>query len=149
MSITTMRKRIFIIANIGFLAVVLIVMLIVWFGFFREGSGRITPVGETPFSKPGLTINSVKFGAHLSRDEEQILTLAKYEKIQSGMTYDELTAILGLPADRWRPPDMEYVAADAPMELTWTAVGDQNKERSITVHLKGKTVTGKSQNGLK
>ena len=107
------------------------------------------PHHKTPSSKSGLTINSMKWSVHLFKDEQQILTLAKYEKIHPGMTYDELTAVLGLPADRWRPPDIEYVSVEGPVKLTLTAGADQNEARSITVDLKGKTVTGKSQSCLK
>ena len=104
---------------------------------------------KTSPSKPCLVINSMKWSVDLSNDKEQILTLAKYEKIQAGMTYDELTVVLGLPADRWCPPDIDHVSAESPVELTWSAGADQNKERSITVNLTGKTVTAKSQSGLK
>jgi hypothetical protein len=91
----------------------------------------------------------MQWSQNLFEDEEQILTLAKYEKIQPGMTYDELTAVLGLPPDRWRPPDIDRVSPESPVELTWFGGADQKKERSITVKLKGKTVVGKSQKGLK
>jgi hypothetical protein len=97
---------------------------------------------------PGVVINSMTWSWDLSRDEQQILTLANYERIQPGMTYDELMAVLELPLDRWRPADIEYLAADSPVELTWNATGDRNNQRSITVKLKGKTVVSKSQKGL-
>jgi hypothetical protein len=85
---------------------------------------------------------------NLAADENKVLTLAKYEKIQRGMTYAELIAILDVPHDPHLPDVMEDVGPRTFVSLTWYDASVPPKSKRITVHLRGKTVTDKWQVGL-
>jgi hypothetical protein len=96
---------------------------------------------------PGsITVNSMQWSQNLFDQAEGILTAAKFEQLRPGMTYEEVLKVLEIPADR-RPPDMELIGPDTDVELKW--VGGTNDKLSITVKMKGKSVVGKEQTGLK
>jgi len=96
---------------------------------------------------PGsITVSDMQWSQNLYDQAEGILTAAKFEQIQPGMTYEEVLAVLEIPENR-RPPDMELVGPEADVELKW--VGGTDDDMSITVKMKGKTVVGKDQTGLK
>lgn len=84
---------------------------------------------------------------HSEEEAQRSLSKAKYDGIQNGMTYEELVAWLEIPPGVMRPDDdMKYVTEESSIALTWY---DNDKKRSITVHLKGKKVVDKSQTGLR
>lgn len=99
--------------------------------------------------KPGGVVNSMRWDQtfHDKRQADRVFTLAKYEAIKPGMTYEEVLAILEIPPGPLRPDDdMRWVGPESPVELTW--FGGAKKERSITIKLRGKTVVEKAQSGL-
>jgi hypothetical protein len=93
-----------------------------------------------------ITVNEMRWSQNLFDSSDQILTLAKYDLIKAGMSYDEVLSVLAIPEDR-RPPDMELVGPESDVELKW--FGGPEDSLSITVKLKGKTVIDKAQTGLK
>ncbi len=93
-----------------------------------------------------ITVNEMRWSQNLFEASGQILTLAKYDQIKPGMTYDEVLSVLAIPEDR-RPPDIELVGPESDVELKW--FGGPEDALSITVKLKGKTVIDKAQTGLK
>lgn len=103
------------------------------------GNGLIPPNAT-------ITVNEMKWSGNLFEGAAEILTLARYDLIQPGMTYDELLAVLAIPENK-RPPDMELIGPASDVELKW--FGGPDDSLSITVKMKGKTVTQKSQSGLK
>lgn len=114
------------------------------------------PGANAPLTVPGpggmmsvpagaVTVNSLNSRQNLFDEADRVLTLAKYEQIQPGMTYDELIALLEIPEGK-RPSDMELLGPDSDADLTW--FGGENDAKSITVKLKGKAVVNKSQTGL-
>src|SRR5688572_17795618 len=92
-----------------------------------------------------ITVENMKWSRNLFDEAAGILTAAKFEQIQPGMTYEELLAVLEIPANK-RPPDMELIGPETDVELKW--VGGNDDDLSITVHMKGKTVIRKDQTGL-
>ena len=92
------------------------------------------------------TVVKMQSSQNLFDEAEGILTAAKFEQIQPGMTYEELLAVLEIPENK-RPPDMELIGPESDVELKW--VGGTDDHLSITVILKGKTVVSKAQTGLK
>jgi hypothetical protein len=92
-----------------------------------------------------ITVNSMQWSQNLFDQAEGILTKAKFEQIQPGMTYEEVLAVLEIPENR-RPPDMELIGPESDVELKW--VGGTNDDLSITVYMKGKTVVRKDQTGF-
>lgn len=102
-------------------------------------SGPAIPAGS-------ITVNNLSSSQNLFDAAGEVLTLEKYERIQPGMTYDQLLAVLDLPENKL-PADMDLVGPESDVELKW--FGGPNGSLSITVKLKGKTVIEKSQTGLK
>jgi hypothetical protein len=92
-----------------------------------------------------INVNNLKSSQNLFDAAAEVLTLAKYEQIKPGMTYDELVAVLAIP-DNKRPADIELVGPESDVELKW--FGGPDDALSITVKMKGKVVTDKSQTGL-
>lgn len=98
---------------------------------------------------PGIQLNSLNWSKNLFKDADKYLTLAKYEKIQPGMTYKDVVTVLAIPPGIARPDEeMESVTPEAPVELTWHGGANPEQGPSITVKFKGKAVVGKSQKGL-
>ena len=93
-----------------------------------------------------ITVSTMTWSTNLFDDAANVLTLAKYEQIQPGMTYDQAIAILAVPENR-QPPDMKYVGPQSDVELKW--FGGPGDAQSLTIQMKGKIVTGKAQTGLK
>jgi hypothetical protein len=84
---------------------------------------------------------------HDQRESDRVFTLAKYEAIKPGMSYEEVIAVLEIPPGVLRPDDdMKSVGPESPVELTW--FDGPKTERSITVKLRGKIVIEKAQTGL-
>jgi hypothetical protein len=108
--------------------------------------GPTLPGGMAIPDKASINVNNLKSSQNLFDAAAEILTLAKYEQIQPGMTYDELVSVLAIP-DNKRPADIELVGPESDVELKW--FGGPDDALSITVKLKGKVVTDKSQTGLK
>lgn len=92
-----------------------------------------------------VTVNNMKWSQNLFDASDAVLTLAKYDEINLGMTYDELVTALAIP-ENCRPEDMKYVGPESDVELKW--FGGPNDAKSITVKMKGKTVIDKTQSGL-
>lgn len=92
-----------------------------------------------------ITVNELKSSQNLFESAEEILTLARYDLIKPGMTYEEVLAVLAIPENK-RPDDMELVGPATGVELKW--FGGPNDALSITVKMNGKTVIGKSHTGL-
>ena len=103
------------------------------------------PAGMMSVPAGAVTVNSLNSRQNLFDEADRVLTLAKYEQIQPGMTYDDVIAALEIPESK-RPSDIGLVGPDADVELTW--FGGENDARSITVKLKGRVVVNKSQTGL-
>ena len=93
-----------------------------------------------------ITVNNIQSSQNLFDNADRILTVAKCEQVRLGMTYDQLLVVLEIPENR-RPSDMELVGPESDVELKW--FGGTNDALSITIKLKGKTVVGKAQTGLK
>jgi hypothetical protein len=93
-----------------------------------------------------ITVNNLNWSQNLFEASEEILTLAKYDQIKPGMTYEELVTVLAIPENR-RPPDIELVGSESDVELKW--FGGPAGAKSITVKMKGKVVIDKTQSGLK
>ncbi len=111
-----------------------------------KGSGSPT---ESPATKAGGSVNSMRWDQtfHDKREADRVFTLAKYEAIKPGMTYEEVIAVLAIPPGPLRPDDdMRWVGPESPVELSW--FDGPKKERSITIKLRGKTVVEKAQSGL-
>jgi hypothetical protein len=107
----------------------------------------LPPVPGATALPPGanISVNSMQWSQNLFEATDEILTLAKYDQIKPGMTYDELVATLEIPEDR-RPPDIELIGPESDVELKW--FGGQSGEKSIAVKLRGKVVIDKTQTGL-
>jgi hypothetical protein len=101
------------------------------------------PTMPTPGS---ISVNNLSSSQNLFDAADEVLTLAKYEQIQPGMTYDQLVGVLEIPEGKC-PTDIDLVGPQSDVELKW--FGGENDATSITVKLKGKTVVNKSQTGLK
>jgi hypothetical protein len=104
--------------------------------------------GPLPAAMPvegANTVQSMQWSQNLFDQAEGVLTAAKYQQIQPGMTYEEVLAVLEIPENR-RPPDMELIGPDSDVELEW--VGGTDDDLSITVRMKGKMVVGKEQTGF-
>jgi hypothetical protein len=86
----------------------------------------------------------INASVNLAADENKVLTLAKFERIQPGMTYTELLALLDLPPDR-RPLDLSDVRPRTLTSITWY---DASHTKAIKVHLRGRVVIEKWQSGL-
>ncbi len=113
--------------------------------------GTMPPSTPLPggMSIPGnatITVNNMQWSQNLFDASDEILTLAKYDQIKPGMTYDELVSVLAIPENR-RPPDIELVGPESDVELKW--FGGPDDALSITVKLKGKVVVDRTQTGLK
>jgi hypothetical protein len=93
-----------------------------------------------------ITVNNLKSSQNLFGDAEKILTLAKYDEIKPGMTYEKLLSLLEIPENK-RPADIELVGPESDVELKW--FGGAGDALSITVKMKGKVVVDKTQSGLK
>jgi hypothetical protein len=106
----------------------------------------LLPAGGALPANTTITVNSMQWSGNLFDQSEEILTLARYDQIRPGMSYDEVLTVLAIPENK-RPPDIELVGPTSDVELKW--FGGENDELSITVKLKGKVVTDKSQSGLK
>ena len=109
------------------------------------GANAPLPTGPAIPAGP-ITVNNLSSSQNLFDAASDVLTLEKYDRIQPGMTYDQLLAVLDLPEHK-RPADMDLVGSESNVELKW--FGGSDDAISITVKLKGKTVTQKSQTGLK
>jgi hypothetical protein len=108
--------------------------------------GANAPPGSPPTpAHTEITVSSMTWSQNLFGESAEILTLARYEQIKLGMTYEELVSVLGIPENR-SPPDIEHVGPGSNVELKWFGPDD---ELSITVKLKGKVVVDKTQSGLK
>ena len=94
-------------------------------GAFFVGQAQPVPAPLQAFPAPvpgvmpapgSITVNSMQWSQNLFDQAEGILTKAKFEQIQPGMTYEEVLAVLEIPEDR-RPPDMEstLIALAAPV----------------------------------
>jgi hypothetical protein len=92
-----------------------------------------------------VNVTSMNSTQNLFNDADRSLTRSNYEKIEPGMTYEDVISVLQIPENR-RPADMKWVGPESDVELTWT---DKDAARSITVKLKGKSITDKTQIGLK
>jgi len=110
------------------------------------GANAPLPGSMTIPSNATITVNNLKWSQNLFEAANEILTLAKYDQIKPGMTYDELVSVLAIPENR-RPPDIELVGPDSDVELKWFSGPDD--ALSITVKMKGKVVIDKTQSGLK
>jgi hypothetical protein len=99
----------------------------------------LIPTGAT------ITVSDLSWSGNLFEAADQILTQERYDRIEPGMTYEEVLSALAIPEYK-RPDDMELVGPESNVELKW--FGGPEDSTSITVRLKGKTVTGKSQTGL-
>ncbi len=108
--------------------------------------GTPLPGGMSIPGNATITVNNMTWSQNLFDASDEILTLANYEQIRPGMTYDELITVLAIPDDR-RPPDIEFVGPESDVELKW--FGGPNDALSITVKMKGKVVIDKTQSGLK
>src|SRR5262245_16680948 len=127
------------------------------FVFLRLEAPRAMPLPPVPGANaplPGptmllpnatITINDMQWSQNLFEAAGETLTLAKYDQIKPGMTYDELLATLAIPENR-RPEDIQYVGPESKVQLKW--FGGPNDAKSITVKMKGKVVIEKSQTGL-
>ena len=102
--------------------------------------------GPTMPTQGSITVNDLSSSQNLFDAADEVLTLAKYEQIQPGMTYEQLISVLEIPENK-RPDDIDLVGPESNVELKW--FGGENDATSITVNLKGKTVVNKSQTGLK
>lgn len=105
-----------------------------------------TPMPATMPDEGTITVNNMQWSQNLFDEAEGILTAAKFEQIKPGMTYEELLRVLEIPENR-RAPDMELIGPESDVELKW--FGGTDDSQSITVKMKGKTVVGKAQTGLK
>jgi hypothetical protein len=106
-----------------------------------------TPIpGNLEIPAGSITVNEMRWSQNLFEASNQILTLAKYDQIKPGLTYDEVLSTLAIPENR-RPPDIELVGPESDVELKW--FGGPEGALSITVKMKGKTVIDKAQTGLK
>ncbi len=120
----------------------------------RTTGGRPSAAGspsakQPPSSSPGGVVHSMRWDQtfHDQREADKVFTLANYEAIKTGMSYEELIAVLEIPAGAMRPDDdMRWVGPESAVELTWFS--GPKKDRSITIKLKGKTVVEKTQRGL-
>ena len=104
------------------------------------------PGGMTIPSSATITVNNLQWSQNLFDASEGILTLAKFDQIKPGMTYEELLSVLAIPENR-RPPDIELVGPESDVELKW--FGGPDDALSISVKMKGKVVIDKTQSGLK
>ncbi len=93
-----------------------------------------------------ITVNQMTWSGNLFEGAQESLTLARYDQIQPGMTYEEVLSLLAIPEHK-RPPDMEMIGPASDVELKW--FGGPDHALSITVKMKGKVVTEKGQSGLK
>gem|GEM_PF-5207749 len=109
------------------------------------GANAPLPVTKMIPTSATITVNDMKWSQNLFDASDGILTLARFDEIRPGMTYDELIAALAIPENR-RPEDMKYVGPESDVELKW--FGGPNDAKSITVKLKGTTVIDKTQSGL-
>jgi hypothetical protein len=101
--------------------------------------------GTTAIPGATITVNEMKWSGNLINAAEDVLTLEKYDRVQPGMTYDEVLTVLSIPENR-RPPDMELIGPQSDVELKW--FGGPGDAQSITVKMKGKVVIDKDQSGL-
>lgn len=108
------------------------------------GANAPLPVPTMP-TPDSITVNNLTSSQNLFDAADQVLTLAKYEQIQPGMTYEQVVSVLEIPEHK-RPADIDLVGPQSDVELKW--FGGENGRTSITVKLKGKTVVSKSQTGL-
>jgi len=102
-------------------------------------AGPAVPAGQ-------ITVNNLQSSQNLFEAASEVLTLEKYDRIQPGISYEELLAVLEIPENK-RPADMDLVGPASNVQLKW--FGGSDDALSITVTLKGKTVIEKSQTGLK
>jgi hypothetical protein len=87
--------------------------------------------------------SQLMYSRNLDQDENRVMTVSKYLRIEPGMTYDQVIAILDVPP-AYRPPNIDQVARNADVTLTWfTASGAK-----LRLHLRGKVVTDKWAVGL-
>jgi hypothetical protein len=124
------------------------VLLLGGFMVFRMQAPIAAPAPmPADMALPGgtVTVNTMSWSGNLFEDADKVLTLAKYEQIQPGMSYDQVVAILEIPEAK-RPPDMELIGPESDVELKW--FGGENDARSITIKLKGKTVVEVAHSGL-
>ncbi len=108
--------------------------------------GTTLPGGLAIPENASVTVNNLQSGHNLFDEAEKILTLAKYDQIEAGMTYEALLSLLEIPENK-RPADIELVGPESDVELKW--FGGPDDALSITVKLKGKLVVDKTQSGLK
>jgi hypothetical protein len=109
------------------------------------GANAPLPAPTMP-TQGSVTVNNLNSSQNLFDAADEVLTLAKYEQIRAGMTYEQLLSILAIP-ENYQPADIDLVGPESDVELKW--FGGENDATSITVKLKGKTVVSKSQSGLK
>jgi hypothetical protein len=81
---------------------------------------------------------------NLGQDENRVLTVSKYLRIEPGMTYEQAVAVLNVPPE-CRPPDIDQVTRNAEVTLHWFT---PNGARLI-LYLRGKVVTRKWATGLR
>jgi hypothetical protein len=96
-------------------------------------------------ARGAATINGLKSRHSLFEEADKVLTLAKYDQIQAGMSYEDVISSLEIPEDK-QPSEMNLVGPQSEVELTW--FGGPGDAKSITVKMKGKVVVDKSQTGL-
>ena len=107
--------------------------------------GTTMPGGLAIPDNASISVNSLKSSQNLFSAAEKVLTLAKYDQIKLGMTYEELLSLLEIPENK-RPADIELVGPESDVELKW--FGGPDDGLSITVKMKGKVVVDKTQSGL-
>src|SRR5438067_569636 len=104
------------------------------FGCGGNAPSSAPPAGlgaSSAASTPKFTVrvNNLRWNQNLHLQADRVLTPSNYAKIQPGMTYEEVIAILDLPPGPLRPDDdMKYVGPESDVELSWH--GDPKEARS-------------------